>query len=171
MFTNQDSGSNDGSDASTETAVEHDGQGLVHDDVAKEQGDQNPMLSFLKQLEDPLGIPLLGIVWIFGDNLEIYAVLAHESDGQAGEGTTQEDEKHGGEVENPEICAVLLLVAVVELLHDMQGSGGGADGEEGFAEGEDGGTEGHEGMAEAVARAVGVVLAHGSDCEVVEVVA
>lgn len=47
VLTNQNSGSNNGSHASTETAVKHDRQGLVHDDVTEEQGDQNPMFALL----------------------------------------------------------------------------------------------------------------------------
>lgn len=119
------------------------------------------MLSFLKQLEDPLGVPLLRVVGIFGDDLEIDAVLAHQSDGQAGKGTTEEDKDHGGNVEDPELGALFLLVAVVELLHHVDGSGRGADGEKRFGECEDGGPKGQQRMALAMAVGAGLVRPHG----------
>lgn len=154
-LTNQDSGSNDSSHASTKTAVKHDGQRLVHNDVAEEQCDQNPMFSLLQKLEDSFGVPLLRVVGVFGDDLQIYAVLAHQSDGQPGKSTTEEDQEHGSDVENPELGARLLLVSVVELLHDADWGSRCTHGEESFGHGEDGGAEGHQRMGGRV------VLTHG----------
>lgn len=128
VLTNQDSGSYDSSHASTKTAVKHDRQRLVHNDVTKEQCDQNPVFSLFQKLEDSFGVLLLSVVGILGNDLQVYAVLTHQSDGQPGKSPTEEDKEHGGEVENPELGARLLLIAVVKLLHDAHRGSRGADG-------------------------------------------
>lgn len=155
VLTNQNSGSNDSCHASTKTTVEHNRQCLVHNDVAEQQCNQNPVLSLLQELENSFGISLLRVVRILGDNLQIDTVLTHQSNGQTGESTTKENQEHGSDVEDPELGAWFLLVAVMKLLHDANRSSRGADGEEGFGESEDGGTEGHQWMGGVTLRTHG----------------
>lgn len=160
-LTDQDRRTNDGSDTTAKTAVEHHGQGLVDNDIAQQQGDQDPMFSLLEKLENPLGVLLLGIGGVLGDDLEVDAVLAHQGDGQAGKGTAEEHEEDGCDEEDPELGASLLLVAIVEVAQDVERGGGGADGEESFGEGEDGGPEGHQPVMASV------LWAHGCRGQVV----
>lgn len=102
------------------------------------------MLALLEQAQDAAGILLLGFCGILGNDLEVDAVLAHEGDGQAGEGTAKQDEEHGDDEEDPELAA-LLLVAIVQLVQHANGcSGGDAEGEDGPGEPEDGWAERHQ---------------------------
>lgn len=105
------------------------------------------MLSLLEQLEDSLGISLLGFGGILGDDLKVDTVLAHQSNGQTGKGAAEEDEEYGGDIEDPKLGAFLLFVAIVQLFEDADGRGRGTDGEESFGESQDGWAKRHQGMA------------------------
>ena len=79
--TDQDSAADYSSDASAETAVEHDGERLVDDDVGEEKRDEDPVLALVQQIENLAGaFPAeMRFVDVVLQDFEIDAVLAHES--------------------------------------------------------------------------------------------
>lgn len=77
-LTDEDGTADDGSNASAQGAVEHDGQRLVDDDIRQEERDEHPVLPLLEQIQDPPGILMLRLREIVRDHLKVDAVLAHE---------------------------------------------------------------------------------------------
>lgn len=78
--TDQDSTADDGSDASAEAAVEHDGKRFVDDDVGEEQRDKHPVFPLVQEIKNPgRAFPAqLRFVDVILQDLEIDAVLAHK---------------------------------------------------------------------------------------------
>lgn len=58
-LTNEDRATNNGCDTATEGAVENDGKRFIDDDVGQEQGDENPVLSLVEELENSFGVLVL----------------------------------------------------------------------------------------------------------------
>lgn len=77
--TNQDGTADDGRPASSKRSVEHNRQCLVCDDVAEQQGDENPVLALLEEAKHAGGVFLLRTVARGSKDLEIDLVLAHEA--------------------------------------------------------------------------------------------
>lgn len=59
------------------------------------------MLAAVEQVVDTASILMLGLVAVVGDDSEVDVVLAHEGDGQAGEGAAEQHEDHGHDIEHP----------------------------------------------------------------------
>lgn len=78
MLTDQDGGAQNGRPATPKRPVEHDGKGLVGDDIAQQQRDKDPMLAFLQQTKDLGGVFALGALARRCDDLEVDFVLSHE---------------------------------------------------------------------------------------------
>jgi len=76
---NEDGGANNGRPASTQRAVEDNGQRLVGDDVAEEERHQDPVLAALQQSQNAGGVVALVRLARLGEDLEIDFVLAHEA--------------------------------------------------------------------------------------------
>ena len=81
--TDQNSAADNGRNASAETAIEHDGERLVDDDVGEEEGDEDPVLALAEQVEDLVGALAaeMRFVGVVLEDLEVDAVLAHEPAG------------------------------------------------------------------------------------------
>jgi hypothetical protein len=93
--TNQDGTAQDGRPATTQRAIQDNGQSLVCDDVAEQQGDENPMLALFQQPQNSGGAFLLAALARGCNDLQVDFVLAHECNGQAGKDSAQEDEGNG----------------------------------------------------------------------------
>lgn len=79
VHTNKNGGAEHGRPAASERPVEHNGEGLVGDDVAQEQCHQDPVLALLEQLEHLGRVLALGALARRGEDLEIDLVLAHQA--------------------------------------------------------------------------------------------
>jgi len=77
--TNQESRTNDGSNAAAETPVKNNGQRLVHNNIGKEKCDQYPVFSLFQEIVDPLCVLLLWLAGVFCYDLEVDTVLSHET--------------------------------------------------------------------------------------------
>jgi hypothetical protein len=95
LDTNQDGTAQDGRPATTQRAIQDNGQSLVCDDVAEQQGDENPMLALLQQTQDSGGALLLAALARGCNDLQVDFILAHECNGQARKDSAQEDEGNG----------------------------------------------------------------------------
>lgn len=100
-LTNQYGGPDDSSYTTTKAPVQDDGQGLVDNDVTKEQSNQDPVLALVEKLHHPLRILLLRFGGILGYDLQVDAILTHKGNCQAGKGTAKQHEEDGGDVEDP----------------------------------------------------------------------
>lgn len=76
--TNKNGGAEDGGPASAQGPVEHNGQGLVGDDIAQEQRDEDPMLSVLEETQHLLGRLAFVRLARGRQHLEVDLVLAHQ---------------------------------------------------------------------------------------------
>lgn len=77
--TDQESRTNDGSDAAAKAPVKNNGKRLIHDNIGKEKCDQYPMFSLLQQIVYPLCVLLLWLAGVFRYDLEVDTVLSHEA--------------------------------------------------------------------------------------------
>lgn len=67
--TDENSTSDNGSDATAEGAVEDDRKRLVDDDIGEEQRDEDPVLALVEEIEDASGILMLRLFGIARDYL------------------------------------------------------------------------------------------------------
>jgi hypothetical protein len=79
VHTNKDGRTDDGRPATAEGAIENNGECFVGDDVAQEQGDKDPVLAALEQLEHLLRIFALAAITGMGEDLQVDFVLAHQT--------------------------------------------------------------------------------------------
>jgi hypothetical protein len=77
--TNEYGGAENSRPTPAERPVEHDGEGLVGNDVAQEQCNQNPVLALLEEFEDLGGILALGALARRSEDLKVDLVLSHQS--------------------------------------------------------------------------------------------
>lgn len=78
-LTNEHGTPDDGRNATTERSVQHDGQGLIDNDIGQQQCHQDPMLALIQQIQHPPRVLVLRLVRIALDNLQVNAVLSHQA--------------------------------------------------------------------------------------------
>jgi hypothetical protein len=89
------------------------------------------VLAAVEQVVDTASVLVLRLFAVEGDDSEVDVVLAHEGDGQAGEGTAEQYEDHGHDIEHPQGTA-LGFGDVVMVVAGSDGRGGrGCGGETG----------------------------------------
>ena len=95
MHTNQDGTAQHSRPATTERAIQHNGQSFVGNDVAEQQCDKDPMLALLQQAQDFGSTLLLASLARGSDNLQVDFILAHEGNCQTSKDSTQEHKGNG----------------------------------------------------------------------------
>lgn len=77
-LTDQDSTAEHSGPSTAQTAVEHNGQRFVRDNITEQESDENPMFSALEKTEDLSGMISLGAFTRLLNDLEIDFVLTHQ---------------------------------------------------------------------------------------------
>ena len=138
--TNEHGGAEHGGPAPSERPVEHNGKGLVGDNIAQKQRHQNPVLALVKQPQDLGRVLALGALARVGDDLQIDLILAHQAmcglelalwkamararkllrNGQAGKGPSKQHKRYGSAEIYPQAWIIWLLGLL--LLEDSHGA-------------------------------------------------
>lgn len=77
-LTDQDSTTEHSGPSTAQTAIEHNGQRFVRDNITEQKSDENPMFSALEKPEDLSGMISLGAFARLLNDLEIDFVLTHQ---------------------------------------------------------------------------------------------
>lgn len=77
-LTDQDSTAENSGPPTAQTAIEHNWQRFVRDNITEQKSDENPMFSALEEAEDLSGMISLGAFTRLFNDLEIDFVLAHQ---------------------------------------------------------------------------------------------
>ena len=95
QLTDQDGTANNGRPSSSQAPVQDNRQSLVRDDIAQQERNQNPMLALAQQAKDSLRVSSLGALSARSNDLQVCFVLAHQSNGQAGHDTAEQNQRDG----------------------------------------------------------------------------